>query len=128
MKCGECLINNVKMVDLVNGVCPECGADYSKEPNINLNDRGPQQKHELYIVVSFGYYGKGKTEVEAIKAWRKAGGRKVRAQGKRITFRGTSELPFAPFDREATEQEADLYLTKDGRLFYKRCEVEQLGK
>jgi hypothetical protein len=28
MNCGECLSKNVKMVPLVNGVCPECGTDY----------------------------------------------------------------------------------------------------
>ena len=28
MKCGDCLVRDVKMVDLVNGVCPKCGADY----------------------------------------------------------------------------------------------------
>jgi transposase-like protein len=31
MKCGFCLMDRVKMVELVAGVCPECGADYQKE-------------------------------------------------------------------------------------------------
>lgn len=28
MKCGECLFNHAKMIDLVDGICPNCGADY----------------------------------------------------------------------------------------------------
>lgn len=30
--CGECLLNRVEVVALVNGVCPECGADYRSIP------------------------------------------------------------------------------------------------
>lgn len=29
MKCGECLMRDVKFVELVNGKCPVCGADYT---------------------------------------------------------------------------------------------------
>lgn len=29
--CGECLMEHVKIVALVEGVCPECGADYRAE-------------------------------------------------------------------------------------------------
>ena len=32
MKCGECLIERVKMVELVSGQCPECGSDYRNMP------------------------------------------------------------------------------------------------
>lgn len=28
VNCGECLVNNVKTVPLVDMVCPACGADY----------------------------------------------------------------------------------------------------
>lgn len=27
--CGECLMNDVEVVALVDGVCPRCGADYT---------------------------------------------------------------------------------------------------
>ena len=29
-KCGECLFSATKVVELVDDVCPECGADYTK--------------------------------------------------------------------------------------------------
>lgn len=28
MNCGECLVNRVEIVPLVNGLCPKCKADY----------------------------------------------------------------------------------------------------
>jgi hypothetical protein len=28
MKCGACMSKRLEKVDLVNGVCPKCGADY----------------------------------------------------------------------------------------------------
>jgi hypothetical protein len=27
-KCGECLIEKIEVVTLVDGICPKCGADY----------------------------------------------------------------------------------------------------
>lgn len=29
MKCGECLMERIKFVNLVDGICPECGTDYN---------------------------------------------------------------------------------------------------
>jgi hypothetical protein len=29
LNCGDCLMDRVKVVKLVNGKCPDCGADYS---------------------------------------------------------------------------------------------------
>lgn len=31
MNCGECLIERVQIVPLVDDVCPVCGADYREE-------------------------------------------------------------------------------------------------
>lgn len=34
MNCGECLMEHVRIVSLVDGRCPECGADYADyQPN-----------------------------------------------------------------------------------------------
>lgn len=35
-KCGECLMRDVEIVELVNNVCPVCGADYRADFPINL--------------------------------------------------------------------------------------------
>lgn len=83
---------------------------------------------EFFIVTSFrdgyGYYGKGNTLEAARKRWRAAGGRKC-TQGYK-EFRFTSELPFAPMDRDATEQEADAWVTRYGELQWLRCNREEL--
>lgn len=78
--------------------------------------------HEFFIVATIetggGHFGKGKTLTEAEAALRKAGGKK---RAKRIIHRFYSELPFAPFDRPATENEADAWMGKDGSLNWIRC-------
>lgn len=79
--------------------------------------------NEFFIVTSggmYGHFGKGTTLKAAVSAWRKAGGRK-KDENYRVT-RFTSELPFAPFDRPATEQEADAWVGRHGSLNWVRCE------
>lgn len=53
----------------------------------------------MYVAVSFGYWGRGDTEAEAIKQWRKAGG-KFRDKFSRavivyrITYEAGKDKPF----------------------------------
>lgn len=35
MNCGECLMRNVEIVQLIDGICPKCGADYQAEVGIS---------------------------------------------------------------------------------------------
>lgn len=84
--------------------------------------------YELYIVTSggmYGHYGKGATLEEARKAWRKAGGRKAEGNVRELLF--ISRLPFAPFDRNATEQEADAWIGRDGSINWVRCTREEVN-
>lgn len=71
----------------------------------------------------YGYFGKGYTLEEAKKAWRKAGGKKNQNFYREIVFQ--SNLPFAPMDRAATEEEADAWIGKDGSVNWIRCEQER---
>lgn len=70
-----------------------------------------------------GYWGGGATIEDAKKKFRKAGGRTVT-----VVNRFTSALPFVAADREATEQEADAYVSKDGTLCWIRCERKVLAE
>lgn len=73
-----------------------------------------------YLVVSMGYWGGGKTLKEAKENHRKAGGN---LRGLHFVHSFKSDLPFAPPSREATEQEADAYITNQGGMCYVRCEL-----
>lgn len=84
--------------------------------------------HKFFIVTSLanggGYYGKGLTLDLASAAWRKAGGNKRDPIYREFLF--WSVLPFAPLDKEATEQEADAWVDGMGGLCTLRCEKETL--
>ena len=67
-----------------------------------------------------GCWGAGDTREDAIRKYQKSGGKK----GKHTVDRFVSELPFAPFNREATDDEADAYMNNSG-LWFKRCAREQ---
>lgn len=85
--------------------------------------------YELHVVTSggiYGHYGKGETLDDARKAWRKAGGRKAHGNVRELRF--TSCLPFAPFDRDATDKEADAWVGRDGSVNWVRCKREELTK
>lgn len=78
------------------------------------------KKNEFWIVMDagmYGQFGKGATQNDARTAYRKAGGkgRKVRIQ------QFESDKPFAPFDRQATEDEADAWVGEDGSTNWVRC-------
>lgn len=85
--------------------------------------------NELYIVTGggmYGHYGKGRTLAEAHAAYRKAGGKH---RGVMLTEqRFTSELPFAPFDRDARPDEADAWVGRDGSINWVRCDRELIGR
>jgi len=70
-----------------------------------------------FIVMDASCWGGGETIEKATKNFKKAGGRKVIK-----LFRFTSELPFAPSNRDATEDEADAYVTRYGELVSIRCQ------
>ncbi len=74
----------------------------------------------------FGFYGNGVSEETAIATLRKAAKKKI-AMSKIKIVKFTSELPFAPSDREATAEESDAYISKDGSVNWVRCEREWLG-
>lgn len=67
----------------------------------------------------YGYWGAGRIEDEAIEKMRKSGAK--RRDPYRV-YKFTSDLPFAPVDREATEQEADCWVGEDGSCNWIRCE------
>lgn len=85
--------------------------------------------HVLHIVVGgkglYGHYGKGTTLAEAQAAYKKAGGKK---RDKQIVHRFESELPFAPFDRDATDEEADAWVGRDGSINWLRCQRTAVGE
>lgn len=83
--------------------------------------------NERFIAVTkgglYGYWAGGATLEEAVKGLRKAGAKK-RAPYRVYKF--TSELPFAPAKREATEGEADCWIGQDGSCNWIRCEREEI--
>lgn len=83
--------------------------------------------HERFIVVCSdrfaGYWGSGSTLEEAIeKALDSLGENQLPANAK--AYRFSSPLPFAPCDREATENECDAYVSANGTICWIRCEKE----
>lgn len=73
-----------------------------------------------------GRWGSGETAKAATLNYRKAGGSTAKDVSK--MFRFTSELPFAPTDREATDAEADCWVGGDGAINWVRCEREEVTK
>ena len=49
-----------------------------------------------YVVISFGYWGRGDTEEEATKQWSKAGGRKKgsKVQVYKVTYEAGKDKPW----------------------------------
>jgi len=85
------------------------------------------EMNERWIVKSFdpktigGNWGVGATREEAVANARKAGAKK---RDKFRVWRFTSELPFAPIDRGAFNDEADCWVGQDGSTNWIRCERE----
>ena len=76
--------------------------------------------HETFIAMSgsiYGVWGVGPTIERAEANLRKAGG----VKSNRV-YRFASELPFAPRDRDATAEEADCWIGRDGSMSWTRCE------
>ena len=76
----------------------------------------------------YGFWGLGDTLAEAEEQCRKAAKRRIRKDvwNDRRAWRFTSELPFAPAGRDATEDEADAYIAGDGAVNWIRCEREKI--
>ena len=68
-----------------------------------------------------GTWGTGETQEEADQNCLKAGGRK---KEKRLVIQFTSELPFAPVDRDSTDAESDCWMNQDMTYSYLRCTPE----
>jgi hypothetical protein len=89
--------------------------------------------NERYIVgwgnqrTYVAYWGTGDTRQEAEKNLMKAAGKRSLPKTTKV-WRFTSELPFVPATdkREATENEADAYMTRDGMQEWIRCEREEI--
>jgi len=80
-----------------------------------------EKPYVRYVIVVFGHWGAGETIEEAEKNLKKAGGKK---KDKRIVHRFDSFFPFAPNDREANDDEADVYIDSHGTLCFIRCQQE----
>tara|TARA_Y100000310_G_scaffold342397_1_gene445492 strand:- start:2908 stop:3183 length:276 start_codon:yes stop_codon:yes gene_type:complete len=82
-----------------------------------------KEKFERVIVVTVnangGDWGVGETE-EIAKS--KISKRELRRAHHVNVCRFVSDLPFAPADRPANENEADAWVTRHGGLCYIRCE------
>lgn len=79
--------------------------------------------YQYFIVTSHGYFGGASTLKEAKDKHDSIAGEPV---DKIIVFRFMSELPFAPSDREAKEDEADAYMDQYGMLYWIRCKKEKI--
>jgi len=84
--------------------------------------------NEKYIVTAsqdglYGHWGSGATVDEALAKLRKAARRRPKKANVRVC-RFTSDLPFAPPDREARVSEADAWVGRDGSVNWVRCERE----
>lgn len=80
----------------------------------------------------FGKFGIGETAADAIAKLKRAGGRWSKAAAKRgqtALWHFSSMFPFCPATekRDATAEEADAYVTGDGRLAWIRCNREEIG-
>lgn len=82
---------------------------------------------ERFIAMSgdglYGHYGVGETIDMAQRKLRAAGGRSKGC----VVFHFTSMMPFAPFYRDAHDNEADCWVGQDGALNWIRCEREKLN-
>lgn len=74
--------------------------------------------YKRFIVISCGFWGAGDTIEKAHENHKKAGGKKKNCK----TLEFTSELPFAPSNRDAMENEADAYVSTSGDTCWVRCE------
>lgn len=88
--------------------------------------------HERFIASYFnweigGVWGVGDTLDEARENMVKCakGKWKHKARENCIVWRFYSELPFAPSDRDATEQESDCWFN-EGTVSWRRCERERI--
>lgn len=87
--------------------------------------------HERFIAVCSvsttigGYWGAGDTLEQATENLMVSGVRaKKHGKAKREfrAYRFTSNMPFAPADREATETEADCWMAQNGSMSWIRCD------
>lgn len=91
-----------------------------------------QALNERFIVMvpdaaQYGWFGNGDTLESAERAARAAARRPTAARWKaRRVYRFTAALPFAPYDRDATENEADAWVGRDGSINWVRCDREKL--
>lgn len=84
----------------------------------------------------YGHFGYGDTEADALRNLKKAGGEITKTKTKwnykpkrgyaLIVYKYTSDLPFAPNNREALENEADCWVDQSGATNWIRCEVETI--
>lgn len=72
-----------------------------------------------FMVAGNQHWGCGESLAEANQNFKKAGG-KGRVD-KLQCFIFIASVPFAPYDRDATEQEADCWVTQDGCCHWVRC-------
>jgi hypothetical protein len=87
--------------------------------------------HRRYIVLEskdgiWGHWGRGATLDEARENLRRAARRPGKARPADREYEFASDLPFAPGDREATDDEADAWIGQDGSLNWIRCQLRQL--
>lgn len=80
--------------------------------------------NERFILIGLGYWGAGDTVEKAKSQLRKAGGRLK--DGFNI-YRFSSDKPFAPSTRDATDTEADCWIGRDGSINWIRCERELIN-
>jgi len=82
--------------------------------------------HVRFIARSFngfgGHWGLGDTIAQAIQKMKKAGAKK---KDDFTVWQFTSELPFAPTDRDAEETEADVWIDRNGSINWIRCKREK---
>lgn len=117
--------------------CPSCrtplwyhvplGHGKSVRWKIDHERKAEDDHHVRFIVQSFkdfsGSWGRGEDLVEA-KANLKKNNGKVKNIVKAWKF--TSDLPFAPGDREANEDESDAYISNNGMIHWIRCHREEI--
>jgi hypothetical protein len=80
-------------------------------------------KYKYYIVISNGYWGGGENPTAAKAHWKDVGGK-----GNWSMYQFTSNLPFAPADRDATKDEAEAWVNRYGSLVMKRCSEKKLAQ
>lgn len=86
-------------------------------------------KHTKYIVLTkelYGHWGIGFSLNEALLRCAASGASIAEVDmATKYVFR--SPLPFAPADREATEEEADCWVGADGWVYWLRCNRWEVG-